>query len=558
MTGPAALAARTRLLLLLALYLLNPLTYAWWQTTGGLFPDSIAYLTFADAVLRDGQLTVTGMGHVDSGLILPPVYPLVVALGTALYGDAVLVSQWLPSIALMLAIIPLFLWLERATNAWMAAAAVAVIQWQPSYLLYGTSTLTEAFFILGVSALAYSAGRLLASGAAPSRYAWLGAGIALLFLTRQIGAFLIPAICALLALRSLYVRPPAPASGVLVPAGMLALGFTVVLGAYAAALYAQSGHGPWTQSFRLNQYVVTQPASPAAPDERSVESSNYLEVYAERRQRRRLTDDAREMQAYVIEASTAEPRANSWAERGATWLINLRANFNHVLALLGPLAAILALGGAALSLVPSVAAGAPDWRLLFPTVLFGYAALLSALTGLVERYIEAILPILIGQAFVAVAAIVSMASGGRTLAHRTRAGIALGTAAALLLTSPTTLFDRPRSAKMGMAANPLEQCRSLVAPRDGVFSFHAFEAYMLGARHRIVPNDTLERIAQYGRHTQTRWLLFRPSAAAAEESMLYTHATWMADPAVLFRHPDFVARCGSPDLTAILFEIRDV
>src|SRR5690349_24381324 len=175
--------------------------YAWWQTTGGLFPDSIAYLMQARELVDHGHVYLLGYGHVDSGLILPPMYPLLVGAGTALHGDGVLVSQWLSGVCLLLATIPLFLWVERATNLWCATAATSLVQWQPMYFLYGTSTLTEGLFTLAFCALGYAASVLPGRERAPLSYLLAGMGAGALFLIRQLGLFMLPVLVAVPLLR---------------------------------------------------------------------------------------------------------------------------------------------------------------------------------------------------------------------------------------------------------------------------------------------------------------------------------------------------------------------
>lgn len=539
---------------LLAVVALNPLLYAWWHTAGGAFPDSVAYLLMSRAIVEHGDLFLAHYGHVDAGLILPPLYPLAVGAASAIYPDPILVSQWLNGLALLLATIPLFLWVEKAANAWVAAAAVLAVQWQPFYVVHGTSTLTEAFFVLGICTLAYWAGTLLtrpARSAAP--FLLLGAGIGALFLVRQIGLFMLPTLIGLVVLLDWRSRPRPAIARTLATAAMLVLGFTALTGPYAWALHAQTGKMPWTQSFRLNQYAVQAPAGAGAPAADA--PSTYAEMYAGRRELRKLLPDASEMEGYALRGAPPAAGVRDWLATPAGWLANLWANTQHAVHLLGALTVILAAAGVALAALRPGAAGTACWRLLMPAALAGYFAVLSVLTGLVERYVEVMLPLLIAQAAVGLYLTVTATAAAARLPRVAWLALAVAIVGLVMLSAPTSLLATPLSRKVGEKASPITECSRLVREGEGVFSFHPVEAYLLGGSHRIIPNDSLQRIATYGRRTGTRWLLFQRSNATDREILLYGHATWLSDVAELAHSEAFVPRCGVPALGAVLFEI---
>lgn len=553
---------RLRLALLVLVFLLNPVTYSWWHTVGGVFPDSVSYLLLSRQLLETGQLFVAQIGHVDTGLILPPLYPPAIGLVSQIYQDPILVSQWLSAAAMLAASVPLFLWLERATNAWLAAAALAVTQLQPFYLLYGTSTLTESFFVLGTCALGYWAGAIF-SRPQPGWTALLalGAGAALLFLVRQIGIFLLPALMVFsIVLRARAGTGPLapPLSRSLVA---LTLGFIAIIGPYALAVHAQTGQPPWTQSFRMNAYVVSAPAGLAqpAPVKNAADAPSYAEVYAERRELRQLSEDGREMLGYRVDGSTPADSLLRRMARTELWLQNLGANIAHADKLLGTPLLLMVFLGVLLCLVIPGTSDRAAWRQLLPAMVLSYLLVLSLLTGLVERYVEVLLPVLIAQAAAGTYFLVHTLARGRRLTTLAWAGVAaaaMGGGAAMSdgPLPPTVTLTR----KVGEATNPIAPCRTLVTPGEGMFSFHPVEAYLLGATHRIIPNDSLERIAAYGRLTGTRWLLLRLSAATEREVRLYTHAGWLQNLDELSGSADFTPRCGSPVLGAVLFEIAGV
>lgn len=540
-----------RIALLTLLYLANPLTYAWWQTTGGAFPDSIGYLTLAEALLERGELVLTGYGHVDTGLILPPLYPLLIGLGSLLHGDAVLVSQWLSGALLLLAMVPLFLWVERATNAWMAAATVAVTQWQPVYLLYGTSTLTEPLFVLGLCGVGFATARLLEQSQTRRRD-WLLLGVAVfaMFLVRHMALILLPILIGVIVGTRALQRQHRPAA-VAGQCALLVVGFAVVAAPFTAVLYAQAGQPPWIQRYRLHAYAVTGTAPPATQARATPE--NYRELLIERRQLRRLNAEGTEMLGDLLPpaAERRTKRPAEWLAAPAQWLGNLRANVGHALAQLGPAALLSAALGALLALRRRAQPGFAA-RATLAGVVVGYGVLLSMVTGVVARYIEVLAPLLIALGCVGVHGLAEL------LPARKPAPAWLGLAvvvSAVFLLPVFAASPVPRQHKYGVAMNPLSACRALVEKDAGVFAFHPVHPYLLGGRFRVVPNDTLDRIAAYGRLTGTRWLLFKPDASTVEEVYLYDNAHWLQDPTELFRNPNYRARCASPDGQAVLFEI---
>lgn len=553
--APSERAAwRVRFWLLVALYVVNPLTYAWGLTASAMFPDSVAYLQLARAMVEHGSVFLAGHGHADGGLILPPLYPALIGAGTMAYDDAILVSQWISSIALLLAVIPLFLLVERASNVWIAAGAIAGIQWHRLYEYYGTSCLTEALFILGLSCLAWCAARVLARPQPGlSAYLLLGIGAAMLFLVRQLGIFFLPTMIGLMAVLRWY-RAPQDGGRMLVAQSMLLIvGFAIVAGPYTAILQAQTGQWPWTQTYRLGQYVVAQAADPLAEATPGAGSPDYFDIYAERRQSRKLIEDGTEMEGSVVRSPSAGARPLRAASPGA-WVANLWANLKHVMALLGPLCSLTAALGAFLVFLKP----APDtlaWRLVFPAIVAGYLVLLSGLTGAVSRYVVVATPFVVALGMLGVHAVARRFVTAKRWSTVQWIAIAAGTVSAFLLSHPFSTGVNTLRPKAGERPNPLAECRQLVDPGSGVYSFHPLEAYLLGGAFRVVPNDNLDRIARYGRLTGTRWMLFRDAPSTTREAELYDHAPWLKDPKQLFANANYVPRCSSQLMNAVLFEI---
>lgn len=527
------------------LLLLNPLTYAIQAAAVGLFPDSMTYLAFSERLLR-GEWTLTGWGHVDSGLILPPAYPALVGLWGALTGDRIAAAYVISTAALLLAIVPLALLALRRCGPAPGFFAVALTQYHPFFLEYGAAPLTEALFVLGLATATFAAVRLpVASAYWPA--ALLGVAAGLLFLVRSVGGFFWPALIAVLVLRSLGHPLKTIVGRTVLATG----GFAAILAPYAIAVHAESGHWPSTQSFRLNQYAVT--ADAPAPAAAAAQGADYEAIYAERRQLRRLNEAGTEMLASQIAPAGAVQAPDRLARlRDAPR--NLERNLDHMQQTLGWPALILLL----LSLTT------PFWRLgetggerwVLPVILVSYLCALSLVSGAVARYVDVLVPFAWIQIFAEAARLTApLRRSLRQSLFATAAG-SVALAALCALTLPRTFAAVPLSPRIGERGNPLATCGAQIPRGAPVFSFHPLPAWLLGGTYRVVPNDTLARVAAYGAATGTHFLLLTRLRSDRAERALYDHAPWARDDAALISSDHAEALCATDDGIATLYRLR--
>lgn len=540
--GPDVSPALLALGLIAALLLLNPLTYATGAVAAGLFPDSITYLAFSREVLR-GAWVLAGWGHVDSGMILPPVYPALTAAWEAATGDRIAAAHAVSTAALLLATVPLALLALRRCGAVLGFAAVALAQLHPFFLEYGTAALTESVFVLVLAGAALAALRLPVA-----RASWpallLGVAAGLLFLVRSLGGVLWPALVAVVVLRSLGQRP----ATIVLRALLVSAGFAAVLAPYAVAVHAQSGQWPVVQHFRLHRYAVTADMAPApvAP------AADYESLYAERREQRRLNEAGTEMLGSVVPATGADspPGVLAGLHRIPG---HLAENLAHLQRALGP----VTLGLLLLSLAT------PLWRLgdregerwVLPVILLSYLGAVSLVSGAIARYVEVLVP------FVWIQIFAEAWRCSRPWRERlpqpmlATAAIGLGFAALCALTLPRTFAAVPLAPRVGERGNPLAACADRIAPGAPVFSFHPMAAYLLGGTFRFVPNDTLPRLAAYGARTGTHYLLLTQLRSDLSERGYYDHAPWARDAAALAASPHVQAVCATADGVATLYRL---
>lgn len=541
--GSDALPALLALGLVAALLLLNPLTYATGAVAAGLFPDSITYLAFSREVLR-GTWVLAGWGHVDSGMILPPVYPALVAAWEAVTGDRIAAAHAVSTAALLLATVPLALLALRRCGAVLGFAAVAIAQLHPFFLEYGTAALTESVFVLVLAGAALAALRLPVT-----RAYWpallLGIAAGLLFLVRSLGGFLWPALVAIVVLRSLGQRP----ATMVLRALLVSVGFAAVLAPYAVAVHAQSGQWPVMQHFRLHRYVVTEdtalaPAEPAA---------DYEALYAERREQRRLNGAGTEMLGSIVPAAGPGSRHGvlATAHRAPGHLVE---NLTHLARTLGPVTLALLLLTLA---TPLWRGGDRDGeRWVLPVILLSYLGALSLVSGAIARYVEVLVPFVWIQIFAEAWRCARPLRDKLPQPAFATAALGVGLAALCLLTLPRTFAAVPLAPRVGERGNPLAACADQIAPGAPVFSFHPMPAYLLGGTFRVVPNDTLPRVAAYGARTGTHYLLLTQLRSDLSERSYYEQAPWARDAAARGANPHAEATCATEDGIATLYRLR--
>ena len=528
-----------------ALLALNPLTYALHRVSGGLLPDSIAYLAFGKAWLASGALHLDGWSHVDAGLILPPLYPSLVALLGALTGDPMAASYAVCTGALLLATVPLLFVAWRLAGPVAGVLALAVLQAHPLVLEFGASALTEAPFVL---LLAAGLCLLLSHNDRPAAWKAVALGLlaALLFFTRQIGGFFWPLAAALVALRALADAGAARGRAALAPALLVTAGFAALLLPYAIALHAQTGQGPLTQSFRQMRYVVAPPEGFAPP-------AAQADVYAQRREQRQLLPDASEMVMWTRGATAAEKPP--LADRLAVIPRNLRGNVALLRQSLGTPALVLL----ALALLSPLAArghGPAQWaRWLLPATLLAYLAALSLFTGMVLRYAHVLVPLAVLQVFAETAWLLRRlpAAAPRLVAT----GIAVALAAALVASLPKKSWSVTLSPRIGERGNPLAACARQVPAGAPVYAFHPLGAYLLNGTYRVIPNDALDRVVHYAGATGVRHMLLTVLPFEQAEMAYYHHAPWIEDLLRLDRRdPRIKVQCRTDDGVAVLYAIE--
>ncbi len=529
---------RLDLLCLPLLLLIDPVTHHLLHYLR-LEPDTIAYLALAEEMGR-GRLVLEGWGHVDTGAILPPLYPALIALATGLGAAPVDAALLIPRLFMLGFALLAYLYLRREGLGRLAAlAAVASAQAGYAHLRYAMAPLTDAGLIFTWMLCLLALQRLLER---PTTGAALRAGLAagLCFLARQPGLVLV-ALALLAPLpRALGARGEERRAWLLATAGVAA-GAALLLLPYATLVWQQSGQLPLRQFYRLEQYRVTLPEGAPAESIRSLRremarTQDYQALLRLRREALRLLPDASETYgAALLEreeaaASSLERLLENLRHRPAAVFARLRDNLLRVAGAAGPplaVASLLLLAPLPLRLPPGATAG---WPLAASLAL--YLAGISALTSMVERYVLLLVPFL--PLWAATRAWhwgrwLSGQMGDPARARLAPAGLVLLLAALIVSGYPRRAGDLELTARIPR----WDAVRERFAGETGgapVFAAAAFDAYLSGGSFRSMPNAGLAAIACYARRTGVRWLVRVLSGANEQFRELYRHAAWYLEP----------------------------
>lgn len=530
---------------ILFLLILNPVVFLGHGRFESIFPDAVAYITLGTDLLSEGMLYLEQWGHVDNGLILPPFYPFLIGIGRLLFfDDGLIMAELVSSVCIVLSIIPWFFYLSRLINREIAAVTILLIQFNYYYLYFGTLALSEATFIFTLSMGLWLAQKTFCTSTGGKKIAiLLGLIAALIFLSRQIGIVFILVIMTIWLARSFLgtIQQRRQSQAITL---YIIIGFSFLIVPYGIVLYEQTGQSIFTQHFRLGKYVVTQSqANQVILQQISGGDPNFFnklgidpttitgfskptfeDTYAQRRRMRELLPDSSEMHGKIFEDKYENPLAEKiWEKIKQPNIVinNFINNFRHLeepLGLVLPYIFLLTVISAFFIKVKTINVYT---RILLPVFIITYWLVVSVFTGIIERYMHVIFILILVHILIEVSLIFK-----RFFPDATKKISVLG----ILLLFSSTLVATPRlfisadaKPKVGESANLLGDCSRLV-DSEPVFSLHPLEAYLFGGRFRELPNDSLDKVAQYANNTKVKWLIIVDNS---DQQIYYSKAGWL-------------------------------
>ena len=541
---------------LFALFLLNPVVWFFNTRISGALPDTISYLVLADTIFQQGKLFVAHWGHIDSGLILPPVYPALISLGNYLSADSLMNAQFISHLSILLSTFPLFCFLANHTTRNVAFFAVLGIQLNYYYSFFGFAPLTEATFILALSTGFW----LLSKALSNSKQRWLfflGCFTCIVFLTRQIGGVFLLLTCLLFLppfLKKNHVKRKAAKD-----LFAILTGFFIIMAPYSLVLFEQTGQLPFVQAFRLMEYAVSEDAAPAQKVslEGLENQSSYYQTWVKRRMERQLIPDASEMYSYL----TAEKK-HSFVESALSKATDMERltrntanNLNFMKEATGlPLLLLFILTPISIRWIKT--SDVPvNIRLILPGFILLYVTVVTLLSGSVGRYLYVLFP------FIYASVLMESYFTFRFMREHITAGLrpeimSILLCALIILSTPEYFTSIDFRVRADEYSPLIKECGKHINSDDPVFSTHQNNVHLLGGKYRVLPNDSLERISAYAEKTGVKWLFFVGTEADQYELYHYFLSGWRNQLSSLHEtHPGFVSlQCAHPEKSIYLYK----
>jgi 4-amino-4-deoxy-L-arabinose transferase-like glycosyltransferase len=552
---------------------LNPVSHFITLTPDLFTADTIAYATMAKELFTKGLLYIPSWGHIDTGLMLPPLYPFLIASGRIFSPETLNVAEYVSSICALMSSVIILLYLKKMTNRIIAIITTVLIQVNYYYFLIGMSPLLESAFLLFLS-LAFYLMLLMLNN--PDRVKKLTAFLAglvccLVFLARQIGIILsiFAVVMFFIQWLSVYgVENKIFKKNIV----FMLLGWLLLFAPYTALLYYQTDQHPFTQSFREYKYTVAvkDPEILRQIEEnrtlpsgliRQIESgpdSDYGLIYAERRRMRKLLPDSSEMFSYINTAI----EENSLIAKTLSNIIDLKHyplkcfhNILHLSSSLGIITTVLFFLACFSSLLIRNHRIRLTARVLLTFFIIFYFIIISSLTDKIDRYIYILFPFCLMHIAIELYICINALTG--LFRPKRFPGLIFYAVMFSLI-----IFTTPRFFT-GLSIIPkAEQIenRHLFFKEylngEPVFSLIPYYCFIAGGSFRILPDDSLDKVAKYGKKTGVRWLLIIRTPSTTDELKLYSNAQWYFNSSLESSYPDLVKfRVGTSDGVMALYEI---
>ncbi|GAB4338026.1 MAG: hypothetical protein Kow0089_09670 [Desulfobulbaceae bacterium] len=522
------LAWTTDALLLSALILCHPVLWHINRRLAVTFPDSIAYLTLSKEIVHHGSLVLKQWGHVDTGLILPPVYPLFIALTRVFAGEGILAGELASSFCMLLFTIPLYLFVREVSSRTTAMVCTLVFEWNQYSLLYGTAILSEAAFLFLLGWGIYLLPRTDSiADASKTHFFLLGFLCGLVTLTRHIGITL-PITAVLFFLITHWRQHATWKSTPTKLSAFFLLGFLPLFGGYNVLLLQQSGHLFPAQQYRMGLYEVFEQSPTSGPAQSA--NSSYMEQYRNRRALRTLNTAGTEMTGHVLHDEDSPSPLVKLGRRilsdPLSWPKNVYTNLTHLHKYGGRTLVVLFLLSTALLMYLSIKDPARKRAfLILPLYLAVYLVVLSYAGSAVRRYLFIVYPFALAIILIAVHSCAVFLLG-KQRNRMIRLSILMAGAVLFALTPNTSIGVKTKPKYRESSENPYQVCRQLITPGEPVFSLHPFDSYSLGGWYRTLPNDSLPRVAAYARKTGVKWMVL-DNTGDQRDHELYRNAPWL-------------------------------
>lgn len=548
-------------LAIVILILLHPVVYHLDESLGYFPPDAVQYMTFAKNFLSKGLLYLE-FGLSDSGTVLPPMYPLLLLIGSIFVDDLLVISELVSSIVVITSSIVFYFIIQKFSNQCFAVLAVLGIQLNHILNLWALTPLTEATFILVIASVLWLTFYLLPTDRRMRSFVALGVLLAVAFLTRQIGIVLAPFALLIIFLASprKFIRRATAVVG----------GMMLLLAPYMITLHAQGSllqvelsafEQHWSKRNIISIDEVDTEVKDYLHSLNDIPEGSYEDVYEKRRLLRQLLPDSSAMLSDV----SMKPPGNSTRGLMATliqvWTSldqfgeRLVKNIQYLANSLGLFVCVAFL----ISLITPIFIRAKEKPLLVRYLISGfvlyYLFTLSLLTGLVDRYVLILAPFVLLHISAETACLLISV---RQKVGGSRVALVLFAAAiaAYAYSQPKNFSDIQSRPKGGLSSIAESKFRQFIEPGEPIFSMTPLYAYYTGGSWRIMPNDSLEKIAEYARHEHVLWLVVT-SKPGSDIGSYEKAQQWYLDPNIQQKYQHLIElKAVSRDGQSLLFRFR--
>lgn len=541
---------------------LNPITHYFNYSPRMFSPDTIAYMTMGRDLFAKGLLYIPSWAHVYNDLVYPPLYPFFIAFVKLFSQETLNTAEWVSSICVLMASILIYLYVREMANRVVAFITVLLVQINYYYFFVGMRPLSEATFLLALCGALFLTLKFLRNWKSGNRLLPILVGLAcgLVFLSRQIGA-LVFVFLAIMSLLQGLTSVSQERRIILRNFLFILAGLLLVIAPYTLTIYYQSGHHPFGQNFRRAGYEATTANPRVLAEIKQIEdlpSNNYGMIYAKRRLMRKLLPDSSEMYQYV----NREERAKN--EHMETFLSSFKNPkdymtrvYNNIIYFRETLGWFTLSVFLILCLTPFILKSTRLQllnRLSLPCFIVLYLLAISGFKVQVPRYIYVLFPFILMHISAEIFICFQTLPDTKKIMVAKLVSISLVYVLILLATPKffTALKVYPKPDVMGAEFHSLRKHIN----GEPVFTLFPFQAYLSGGSIRLLPNDSLEKVVNYGRKTGVRWLLLIRTQSAKNEMRFYINARWYWNPSLENDYPNLVRFCcGSGDRRIALYEI---
>lgn len=539
-------------------------------------PDSVLYTYLAQQILNGNwTMVLFGINHIDNGVFLPPFFPFLMSLASAFVEDLYLAAPLISKLSAISVIVFSYLLMSRLSNRVVGFLVALLIGSNAQFFHAALSPLTESTFMLMLIILVALSIVLSESFYRNNKrrifaYSFMvGFVCTLCFFTRQIGFFSYIYVSALIMF-ALVSSNGCQRRIKLISLLIVASTSLLIMIPYLYVTWSESGELPTKQHFRQNAYIITSQDSALYDEKRALRSrghnGDFDRLLKNRREMRQLSPDSREMLGFIkfekVEDVVAKNvHSTSFISSANKVFRNLKRNGLHLYRTFGEINFFLFIFSCFTPFLVRSSTIVRSVRLIIPILCLTYLLTQSYFGGLIERYVIVLFPLMIIQ------------SASEIYVFWDRIQYSFGRYVKTILASfilvlfgTNHVYSQPvhfTQIKIEPKIIPLHRLFPEIRKNvdgDPIFATVPHFSWLAGGKHRLLPNDSLEKVKKYAEYTGVRWLLIDQRKNSAQKN-LYRHIeNWYQPGRIDINNKELIKYCCKATLPngegLFLFEFK--